>query len=211
MTIYYKWLDAEGKSPHAEWQWPLPTQNADGTWRPGEWTPMVEDLEECKSGYHGCYDTIESLLEYCCAGTLWQLEYDGEIAEHSNKANGRRARLLRPMGSMTKAQLRLLACDYAEHVQRYWTEQYPSDNRPQECIDTVRAYVRGEASWDEVVAARDAAWAARDARAAAWAAAWAAARDAAWGAARDAAWAAAWGAEHDWQKERLFAYLRGEA
>ena len=73
------------------------------------------------------------------------------------------------------------------------------DPRSVAAIATKRAWLRGEATDDELAAAWDAAWAAaQDAAWAAWdaarAAAFAAAWDAAWDAAGDAAWAAAWDA-----------------
>ena len=100
-------------------------------------------------------------------------------------------------------EIRLLACDFAEHVLPTWEAQYPDDARPRTCIETARRYADGEATREELTAAAAAAWDAswstvRDARAAS-AAAWAArdardARDAAWAAARAAARAAAWSA-----------------
>lgn len=66
-------------------------------------------------------------------------------------------------------------------------------------LDTVERYANGEASKDDLAAARESAreavWAAE--REAAREAAWAAARDAAWDAARDAAWEAAREAARD--------------
>ena len=72
------------------------------------------------------------------------------------------------------------------------------DPRSIAVLDVAERHARGEASDEELAAARaaawDAAWAAvRDAWGAAWDAAWTAARDAAWGAAW-AAWDAAWAA-----------------
>lgn len=95
--------------------------------------------------------------------------------------------------------IRLLAVAYARQVQFLMT-----DPRSIAALDVAERYARGEASKEELDAARDAAWDARDAAwAAAWAAgaaAWAAARAAARAAraagdaARAAAWAAAWDA-----------------
>lgn len=107
---------------------------------------------------------------------------------------------------------RLLACDYAEHVLHILEAKYPDDYRPRKAIEVARRYARGEATEEELAAARAAAWdAAWDAADAAWAAAWAAARAAAW----DAAWAAVWdtarGAEREWQAQRLRLMLKGVA
>jgi hypothetical protein len=90
---------------------------------------------------------------------------------------------------------RLFACDCAQRV-----AHLNPDPRVQSCIDTARRFANGDATEQELAAARVAARAAAvdaavdAARAAAWAAAWAAAVDAAVDAARAAAWAAAWAA-----------------
>ena len=98
---------------------------------------------------------------------------------------------------------RLFACDCAESVLHLWEAKYPYDKRPREAIAVSRRFALGQATQEELSAARDAA---RDAAWDAWAAAgaagevaWDAALDAAWAAARaaarDAARAAAWAAE----------------
>jgi hypothetical protein len=93
---------------------------------------------------------------------------------------------------------RHFAVDCAESVRHLMT-----DARSTAALDVARRHANGEATDNELSAARDAAWdAAWDAaRAAAWDAAWdaarAAARDAARAAARDAARAAAWAAARD--------------
>ena len=109
-------------------------------------------------------------------------------------------------------KLRLMACDFADAV----LHLVPAgETRPAEAIRVARLFAAGQASREDMAAARDAAGAAAGAAArdaawdAAWAAAWdaagaaardaagAAARDAAWAAARDAAWDAAWDAQSD--------------
>ena len=134
-------------------------------------------------------------------------------------------------GFLSNKDLRLFACDCAEHVLGIFEKKYPEDKRPQECIETARRFAyglatekerdaardaagdaAGDAAWDAARAAGD-AWAAAGAAAgdAAWAAAWAAAGaaagDAAWDAARAAAGAAAWAKEEAWQVKRLKRYL----
>lgn len=84
---------------------------------------------------------------------------------------------------------RLLAVRFARDVQHLMT-----DSRSLQALEVAERFANGDASWEELNAAYDAAWAAaRDAaRAAAGAAAWAAALAAAGSAAYDAAWAAAY-------------------
>ena len=80
-------------------------------------------------------------------------------------------------------KFRLMACDFAEPVLHLVAK---GENRPKAAIEIARKFANGEATREEMAAARDAAGAARaagDARAAAWAAG---------AAVREAAWAAAW-------------------
>ena len=91
---------------------------------------------------------------------------------------------------------RLMACDFAESV----LHLVPADeDRPRRAIETARAFVRGEATRDEMIAAWDAASAAAwdAASASASAAACAAVSDAACAAASDAASSAASAAASD--------------
>ena len=113
--------------------------------------------------------------------------------------------------------LRLLTCDYAEHVLHIFEDKYPDDSRPRHVIETARLYAVGQATKEELkkaqraadAAARgayaaraaDAAYAA--ARAADAAARGAAARGAYAAAAARAADAAARGAERNYQTEKL--------
>ena len=81
------------------------------------------------------------------------------------------------------------------------------DHRSIDACNVAERYANGEATKEELDAARDAAW---DAAWAARDAAWAAARDAAWAArdaARDAAWAAARDAARDAQLNKLMTYF----
>ena len=46
--------------------------------------------------------------------------------------------------------LRLLACDFAEHVLHLYEVVYPEDKRPMKCIDVARRYAEGEATKAEL-------------------------------------------------------------
>ena len=110
---------------------------------------------------------------------------------------------------LTDAQLRLFAVRCARRVQQLMT-----DPRSIAALDVAERHAKGEATDEELAAARTAAWAAAWAAAsassaaataacaAARTAAWAA-RDAAWATASDAAWAAASAAERVEQVEIL--------
>uniref|UniRef100_A0A6M3J9T7 Uncharacterized protein n=1 Tax=viral metagenome TaxID=1070528 RepID=A0A6M3J9T7_9ZZZZ len=109
---------------------------------------------------------------------------------------------------------RLFACDCAEwSLGRERDAGHELDPRSWAAVEVARRYARGEATDEELTAARAAAWAAAWAAAgnSARAAAWDSARNPARTAARDSAWAAAraaaWAAERSWQIERLITYL----
>ena len=109
--------------------------------------------------------------------------------------------------------VRLFAVWCARQVEHLMTDQ-----RSKDALNVAERHANGQATDEELYAARDAARdaaraaardAARDAaRAAAWDAAWDAARDAAWDAARDAAWAAAWDAAWDAARDAARAAAR---
>ena len=71
---------------------------------------------------------------------------------------------------------------WEEIARPIYEKHYPEDRRPHDAVAVKRLWIEGEATDEELAAARDAAWDA--ARAAAW--------DAAWNAAGAAAWDAAW-------------------
>jgi hypothetical protein len=141
---------------------------------------------------------------------LYEVEVDESrgIVRGNDKVGVRRARLTKRIEGWNERTARLFAADCAEHVLPLFEAKYPKDKRPREAIEVARRFANGEATREELAAARDAA------RDAAWAAAW----DAAWAAAaaRDAAFiaAAAWNAwnaalqkELAWQHARLNEYL----
>ena len=100
---------------------------------------------------------------------------------------------------------RLYNCDIAEHVLHIYENEHAGDMSLRTCIEVSRRYAHGEATEEELAAARAAA--SEAASEAARAAAWAVAREAA----RAAAWAAAWEAarrkERKWQEEQYMKYF----
>ena len=154
--------------------------------------------------HHPCKDGWEKLLAH-----LGKTKADDEPLSFGTilDSNGIDDALwcLRALDGMD-GPIRELACDFAETAIKYVPED---EDRPRKAIETARRYARGEATDEELAAARAAraAWAASDA---AWAAARAAASDAADAAARaalDAAGAAAWDAAWAAQKEIFIAWI----
>jgi hypothetical protein len=219
---YYKVLNFNGTPCHGgSGAWSLPTGD-----EPGEWMPLIADIKLCERGYHLCK---RGQLMQWLGPAIYEAEWAGAIIEQSDKCVVSQARLIRRLDAWTERAARLFACDCADEALKLVRSPDP---RSIEVVRVARRYAMGDASRDQLGAARDAAWdATRDAAwdaagDAAWAAAWAAARatardaawaaaratarDAAWAATRDAAWAAARDAAHAWQTARLFQILEGE-
>ena len=166
-------------------RWHLPQGD-----QPGEWMCDYKSRPIlCNRGYHWCRarDALHHMHAEC-----WLIETRGVTVVGDHKSVSQGARLLRRVETWNERTQRLFAADCAEAVVHLCGD----DPRPRAAIETARRFARGEASADELIAARDAA------RVAAWVAAGAAARDAAWvaagaaagAAARAAAWTAAWDA-----------------
>ena len=184
-------------------QWHLPTETG-----PGDWMPEIEgDLLPCENGYHLCrpQDLVQWFGE-----AIDEAEYKGDVVEDDNKVVVRKARLICRCENWNERTARLFAADCAEHVIHIFEREYPGDKRPRQAIQATRDFANSkitaaawDAAWDAARAATgDAAWAA--ARAAA-----AAAGDAAWAAVGDAAWDAARDAEREWQTAKLMEILQG--
>jgi hypothetical protein len=156
---YYKCLDGL-KSCHG----------GDYVYTLGEWTPEISELEECKSGYHIC--KADQLTPWLSVD-IYECEAEGVI-ECEDKCIARRIKLTKHLDTWNPKTQRLFAVWCARQVQHLMT-----DLRSINALDVAERHANGEATNEELDAARAAA---------AWAAA-AAAADAAWaaGAARAAA------------------------
>jgi hypothetical protein len=180
-VIYYKVLDEQRD----------PIHGGRGRYVARKWMPE-QPVNPCASGYHAC--RRDDLVNWL-GPVIWECRLR-DVVESDDKVVGSSIKLLRRVLTWTPRTQRLFAADCAEHVVHLCGD----DPRPAEAIEVARRYAEGQATYEELAAARDAARGA--ARAAAWAAAW----DVAGAAARDAAW----DAERRWQKERLWWYLDGE-
>jgi len=185
MTRLYKWMLPGLITPTQKKKWPVAV---------GEWTP-IETPVLCESGWHGVEekDVLQHLPSQIGA-ELWVVEVKGKRVEGNEDFCVEQMKLVECIGTTTEQNLRLFACDVAEDALSLIDNPDP---RSVKAIEVSRRYANGEATKEELTAARDAAWAAAwDARDAAWVAldaagvaARAAARDAA-RVARDAAWVA---------------------
>ena len=176
-------------------------------WKEGEEREVKGTLVMCQHGYHAS-PSFYNALSYAKGNIACIVELSGAIIKDTDKYVARKRKLIKAVNA--ERVLRAWGCDCAERALK---KAKVTDERSWNAIKVARLYNKGEATKEELdaarAAARDAAWdAARDA---AWAAAW----DAAWAAARDAAWAAAWAAARDaardvardaeikWQRQHL--------
>jgi len=187
----------------------------DEKWRVGQKRSLRGKIVPCLHGYHGS-PTLWDALTYAPGSVACKVELSGTVIEHGNpvdKYAGRTKTLLAAVN--IDRDLRLYAADCAEHVLWIYERDYPGDDRLRKVIETARDVAEGR-----VGAARDAAWVARDAAGAAWAAEAAEAAGAAWAAwaagGAGAAWAVSWAAmaardaagdtraaEQAWQREQF--------
>jgi hypothetical protein len=133
--------------------------------------------------YHPCEDGWRSLLNY-----LGKTQADDEPLPFADivHSNGLDDALwctkVEPQYAHVWREFALWCAEQAHHLM--------TDQRSTDALDTVRRYLDGQATEDDLAAARAAAvWAAWEA---AWEAADAWAADAAWACARSDAWTAAW-------------------
>ena len=191
---YYKFLTADNKGKYSEYDFTKYLPNDD---KPGKWLRKIDNPVLCEKGYH-CFMPVH-ILEWLDA-QLFEVEIKGRHVHGDDKTVTQQMRFIRKVDTWNDKTARLFACYCARDTLPIFEKKYPNDNRPRVAIETAERYANGEATIEELNAARAAAWdaaraAASDAaRAAARAAASAAASAAAWDAARDAASDAAWDA-----------------
>ena len=152
--MLFKSLKKDNTSPFANFDYAtyLPKNG-----KPGKWLPKVVNLTLCSSGWHGCEDG--DILEYLNAN-IYEIETRGEVLKDSNKFTAQQIRLVRKCAGWNEMTARLFACGCAAHVLKIFEKHRPSDKRPRETIKTARRFARGKATQEELAAAWDAAWAA---------------------------------------------------
>jgi hypothetical protein len=133
-------------------KWPLPHGA-----KPGAWRKITGKLVPCQNGLHVLRPTdISSWLR---PSTLWEVEVGAEVIDHGDKLVVREARLVRKAAVLDDTVLRLLACDFAEHVLPIFEKKRPGDMRPREAVAAARAYASGEIKFGELREKRAAAYA----------------------------------------------------
>ena len=174
---YFKILGDDGKAHIGAGAWHLPQGK-----RPGKWMPKIVNLRMCSAGYHVV--DAEHIIDFLDYGYhIFECEIRGTVLSESDKYCAQQARLLREL-QWGEREARLFACDCAERALDLWAKRGTVDERSRNAIVVARSFAVGEATSDDLAAARAAV--------------------------RDAARAAAWDAERQWQNARLLQYLYGE-
>lgn len=178
-------------------------------WQVGDKRSVRGPVAPCERGYHAS-PTAWAALPYAHGPVLCRVKLSGDITPHGDPVDKYAARTQRLLAAVSvERELRLFACRCAEDELPLFEAAYPGDLRPRECIAVSRRYANGEATGEELTAAKAAAWAAWEA--ARDAARSAAARNAARAAARAAAWAAAWASAYRvWFDEMVTSRLERE-
>ncbi len=149
---FYKFLSAGGKPAHGgSGTWHLPHGK-----RPGKWMPAITgNLIACENGYHLCDET--NIIEWI-AEELYVAEYRGDMITQKDKIVVREARLPSRVTKWNERTARLFACDCAERALALVGNQ--ADARSIESVRVARHFALGEATKEELDAARAAARAA---------------------------------------------------
>lgn len=154
MTRYWKVLDEQGRACHGgEFQYDLPKWSPTKGWIPGTWTPLIETVVPCQSGYHVCKD--EHLLQWL-GPRIYACEVRGEVVAHSDKIVAGSIRLTCPT-PWDAMSARLFAVECASETLSLYESKYPDDARPSEALQTAFRFALGDATNDEFAAARAAA------------------------------------------------------
>lgn len=82
-----------GKGTNTDFDWTpfLPTLKKDGTWKPGLWTPKVEDIEICQSGW---YCTTEEFFQEWKGTEYYLAEVKGKVVYGDTKLVAQQMRLI---------------------------------------------------------------------------------------------------------------------
>ena len=182
---YYKALDAKGRSCHGgTLKWSLPRWNAKAqTWTPGKWMPKIDgEIVACDNGYHAAEGETQ-LLDWLHE-RIYVIESQSEWIDADGKVVTAGPVRLIADTAWDDRTARLFAVACALDVLPLYEKTSPGDHRVSDALVVAWRYAYGDATQDELSAARAAAGA--TAGAAAGAAAWAAAWDAAGAAARKA-------------------------
>lgn len=147
MPRFWKVLNADRTAYHGgTGRWP----------EPGEWWEVTGEIVPCQHGLHVC--RREDLVKWL-GPTIWEVEVEGEQLAAEDKVVVRRARLVKQLTTWNDRTARVFACDCAEAVLSIY-EKVGKSTAPRNAIAVARRFANGEATDEEMAAARAAARAA---------------------------------------------------
>lgn len=146
MTRYYKILN-----PHYT---PIVSNQNEPAWKEQTWMPPVDGpLKLLRNGY--CLLRPLDVATWIRAGVgIWRAEVQDDIVEMEDYIMARSARLVHRL-PWNETMMRQFAADCAERALPIYEQDYPDDNRPRMAIEIARQYSIGEASLDEMNAAKE--------------------------------------------------------
>lgn len=140
-------VPANGGTGH----WSLPTYH-DGQWEPGEWLEVKGEIVPCENGLHlCCAEYLSRWVAPCCY--VAEFAPGTEVLDWGDKLVGRKARLLYPIKAWNDRTLRIFA---TRCVRRVWHLLCSENSK--EAVRVARRYADGEATYEELATARDAAF-----------------------------------------------------
>jgi hypothetical protein len=149
--MLYKVWDENGRSPvSGQGAWRIPQKDQPGKWMP----PVRGDLVSGTRGYHLCRPKD---LPNRLGPVIYEAEWRGERLDTPAGALVREARLVRRLPTWDQSTAWMFACDCAEHVLPLFEREHPYDDRPRQAIETVRRFLAGLATSDELSDARSTA------------------------------------------------------
>ena len=116
--------------------------------------PVQGELVPCENGYHVL--KFNQLILWL-GPAIVEVEIRGDLIEQDDKCVTREARTLRVLTAWNEKAMRLFACDCAERVLPLFETIFPTDKGPRTSIEVSRRFANGEATKEELVAARYAA------------------------------------------------------
>ena len=123
-------------------------------WKVGEARRIEGHIALCERGYHSS-PTPAMALEYAPGSMLCLVDVSKPVQKDSDKQVSRKRTLLAAIN--VEHILYDLACRFAEDVLQIFEKEYPEDSRPRVAIETKRRWLKGQASDEELDAARAAA------------------------------------------------------
>jgi hypothetical protein len=125
--MFIKFLDKNGRSPYANFKWPLPKKFL-WWWIPGKWTEKIKgNLVFCSKGYHF---TNEKMAAQWIDDKMYEIEVNGDydFDEEYGKYVCRQARLLREIEAYNKIDWNNIKNEITKDFMKYFDKKQYSNS-----------------------------------------------------------------------------------